>query len=164
MAKEAGNLKYIWSVGRFSGGEVHNVIADKCEMDISFRFYDLAFAERVKDITFKTCEEIARAYGGQVDINWDMSTGSVHNDENIVQNFRKYMAENEIDLTAIPPRMSSEDFGWYLTKAPGMIFRFGTRNESMGCTALAHRNDFKIDESGMKAALKVFCAYALHCI
>ena len=77
-------MKYIWSVGCFQGGYVHNVIADKCELDISFRFYDMDFADRVE----KRVKEI--------------------------------------------------------------------------CTALAHRNDFKIDESGMKSAIEVFIAYALN--
>ena len=57
--------------------------------------------------------------------------------------------------------MSSEDFGWYLVKARGMIFRFGTRNEAMGCTALAHCSNFKIDENGMKTAITAFVTYIL---
>ena len=56
---------------------------------------------------------------------------------------------------------SSEDFAWYLEKAPGMIFRFGTRNEKKGCTALAHRSDFCIDEKGMKAAIYAFAEYIM---
>jgi len=62
-------------------------------------------------------------------------------------------------VQAIPFRMSSEDFGWYLLKAPGMLLRFGTRNESKGCTFLAHCNDFCRDESGMPSAILVFTAY-----
>lgn len=48
VAREADGAKYIWSVGRFQGGHVHNVIADLCEMDISFRFYDMDFANRIE--------------------------------------------------------------------------------------------------------------------
>ena len=40
-------------------------------------------------------------------------------------------------------------------------FRYSTRNEAMGCTALAHRNDFCIDESGMKSAIRAFAAFVL---
>lgn len=65
-------------------------------------------------------------------------------------------------MKPLPQRMTSEDFAHYLTKAPGMLFRFGTRNESIGCTALVHRNDFKIDENGMKSAIKAFCTYILN--
>lgn len=162
VAREAGQAKYIWSVGHFQGGQVHNVIADLCEMDISFRFYDEQFAKRVEHNVRAICNEIAARYGGSVEIIWDMSTGAIHNDKKIVDCFVQVIKNVGLNVQAMPQRMSSEDFGWYLTKAPGMIFRFGTRNEELGCTALAHRNDFCIDEEGMKTAIQAFCAYIMN--
>jgi len=159
VSEEAGDLKYIWSVGRFSGGSVHNVIADSCEMDISFRFYDIDFSNRVEKRARKICTDIAKKYGGKAEINWNMSTATVHNDKKIVDKFISALDSEGINIQKIPQRMSSEDFAWYLTKAPGIIFRFGSRNEALGCTALAHRNDFMIDEQGMKYAIKAFLAY-----
>lgn len=159
VAHEAGEAKYIWSVGRLQGGHVHNVIADKCEMDISFRFYDMDFAKRVEKNVREICGEIANRYGGSAEINWNMSTGAVHNDEEITKVFEKAVRDAGLNVQNMPQRMSSEDFGWYLEKSKGMIFRFGTRNEELGCTALAHRNDFKIDEEGMKTAIEAFIAY-----
>ena len=162
VKEEAGDLKYIWSVGRFQGGHVHNVIADLCEMDISFRFYDMNFAKRVESNVRSICDDIAKKYGGSSEICWDMSTGPVHNNAELVENFEKKAKDAGLTLENMPQRMSSEDFGWYLEKAPGMIFRFGTRNEELGCTALAHRNDFKIDENGMKTAIQAFCSYVMN--
>ena len=161
VKEEAGDLKYIWSVGRFQGGHVHNVISDLCELDISFRFYDMNFAERVEKNVRSICDEIAQRYGGSVEYLWKMSTGAVYNHENIVERFAKIAENSGIDVQPMPQRMSSEDFGWFLEKVPGMIFRFGTRNEELGCTALAHRNDFCIDESGMKSPIKAFCNYVM---
>ena len=162
VKEEAGNLKYIWSVGHFQGGHVHNVIADLCEMDISFRFYDMDFAKRVEKNVRNICNEIAERYGGSVEFIWNMSTGAVYNDKKIVECFEKTARNSGLNVCDMPQRMSSEDFGWYLDKAPGMIFRFGTRNEELGCTALAHRNDFCIDEKGMKTAIQAFCAYIMN--
>lgn len=161
VAKLAGNSRYIWSVGKFSGGTAHNVVADFCEMDISFRFYDMALANSVKDATFNICEEIAGDFGGRAEIDWNMSTGSVHNDKTITEYFKNVALSNGLTVEPIAQRMSSEDFGWYLTKAKGMIFRFGTRNEALGCNALAHCNDFKIDEAGMESALRAFVYYVM---
>lgn len=163
IAREAEQTKYIWSVGRFQGGHVHNVIADLCEMDISFRFYDMEFAKRVEKNVRSICNEIASRYGGSVEVVWNMSTGAVYNDPAIVDTFVQIVKYAGLNVQSMPQRMSSEDFGWYLTKAPGMIFRFGTRNEKLGCTALAHRNDFCIDEEGMKAAILAFCTYVMNC-
>lgn len=159
VAREAGIAKYIWSVGHFQGGHVHNVIADLCEMDISFRFYDMDFAKRVEENVRSICEKIAKKHGGEVEFIWNMSTGAVYNDEKVTENFEKIARNADLNVQDMPQRMSSEDFGWYLTKIPGMIFRFGTRNEALGCTALAHRNDFKLDENGMKCAFEAFVQY-----
>ena len=161
VAKEAGNIPHIWSVGVLSGGTAHNVIADKCELQISFRFYDMGLAERVRENTFRICEEIARQIGGKVEIDWHMSTGPIHNDADITRRFDQITKGVGLDVVSIPRRMSSEDFAWFLQKAPGMIFRFGTRNEEKGCVGLAHRNDFCLDEAGMKTAIQAFIAYGL---
>lgn len=163
VKKEAGHIKYIWSVGKFSGGQVHNVIADTCEMDISFRFYDTDFAKRVEKRVKEICRETAKKFGGEVTFDWKMSTGPVCNDRKIAQKFERVMRESGLSVCKMPQRMSSEDFGWYLTQKKGMIFRFGTRDEEKGCTAPAHRGDFKMDEDGMKAAIQAMIVYLCSC-
>lgn len=159
VAQEAGERPYIWSVGRFSGGTVHNVIADRCAMDISFRFYDMVLEARVQERVRTICDEVAERCGGGVIYDWHISTGPVHNDPAMTAAFAQCCTAAGLDVRPIPRRMSSEDFGWYLAKRPGMIFRFGTRNEAQGCTTTAHCSDFKPDETGMQSAIRAFCAY-----
>ena len=161
VAKEAGENKYIWSVGCFHGGRAINVIADLCEMDISFRYYNKDFAKRVKKNVHDICEKIAADNGGSVEFVWDMIAGVVHNDEKITEVFEKTSADSGLNIQYVSPRMTGDDFSWYLQKIPGMTFRFGTRNEKLGCTALVHRNDFCLDEEGMKSAIQAFCAYTM---
>ncbi|MBO5340558.1 MAG: amidohydrolase [Oscillospiraceae bacterium] len=163
VEQEAAGKPFIWSVGRFEGGHAHNVIADHCEMDISFRFYDLDFAERVHKQAVCLADEIAASRGGTAQVDWHISTYPVYNDPALNQQLVDAVtALGDVPVQEMPARMTSEDFAWYLRKAPGLIFRFGTRNEAMGCTALAHRNDFRIDEDGMKSAIRAFAAFALN--
>ena len=161
VAKEAGEDKFIWSVGRFQGGHTHNVISDLCEMDISFRYYNKDFAKRVEEKVHNICEKIADEYGGSVEFVWDIAAGVVHNDEKLTEKFEKAAKNSNLTVQNVHQRMTGEDFGWYLEKVPGMMFRFGTRNEKLGCTALVHRNDFCLDEAGMKTAIQTFCAYVM---
>ena len=81
-----------------------------------------------------------------------------------VQQICEEIAANNLDIPAEQQerRMSSEDFGWYLTKASGALFRFGTRNEEKGCTTVAHNIDFLMNEDGMKFAIKTFCVCILN--
>ena len=161
VAREANGEKYIWSVGKFSGGHVHNVVAESCEMAISFRFYDMDLAKRVEREVRRICADVCEKYGGRFELDWQMSAGPIHNDEDMTADFESIARNSGLNVQKMPQRMSSEDFCWYLEKTPGMIFRFGTRNEEKGCTALAHRSDFRIDEEGMKYAITAFCRYAL---
>lgn len=163
VKQEAGDRPYIWSVGHFSGGEVHNVIPDLCTQYISFRFYDLEFAKRVMANAQKICDDIAARYGGRAEVQWHMSTGPVHNDEALTEKFEKIMAAvDTVRIEKLAPKKSSEDFSWYLTKAPGLFFRYGSRNEAKGCVAAPHRPDFCLDEDGMKAAILGFVNFIMN--
>lgn len=159
IKEEAGNAPYIWSVGKFSGGTVHNIICDNCEMAISFRFYDMDLASRMEKRTFEICNRIANAYGGSVEIDWHMSTGAIINDPQIIEDAREVAKSLELTNNNLPPRMSSEDFGWYLTKAPGAIFRYGVYDKEYDSGYVAHTCKFKIYEPAMKTALRMFVEY-----
>ena len=162
VKEEAGDATpYIWSVGRISGGQVHNVISELCEMDISFRFYDMMFASRVEKKVKEICASVAARYGGKCEVLWNMSTGPVTNDPATVRRFEATITEAGLPCEALEKRMSSEDFGWYLTKIPGMLFRFGTQNPASKHQTVAHNSDFCIDEQGMRAAIRAFCAYIM---
>ncbi len=102
------------------------LVPDRCEMDISFRFYDMDFAGRVEKRVRAICEEIAARFGGRCEINWTMSIVAVHNDEAASLAFEKTVKEAGMTIGRVPPRMSSEDFGWILSRGKGFIFRFGT--------------------------------------
>ena len=161
VAEEAGDLPYVWSVGCFSGGTAHNIIAAECHLKITFRYYDQAFADRAVARVEAICREVAERAGGTVDVDWVLSAPPVINDASVVERFRRTARGLGLPLVELPARMSSEDFSWFQLKKPGAIFRFGTRNEAMGCTTLAHRADFKIDEAGMRAAIDAMAAFVL---
>lgn len=163
VKQEAAGQPYIWSVGYFAGGEVHNIIPDLCTEYISFRFYDVDFAHRVMEKAKQICGDVAAAYGGKYELEGVMSTGPVHNDAVVVERFRKAL-ENvpPLKFADITPRKYSEDFAWYLGKAPGMLFRFGIRNAEKGCGAALHRPDFCVDEEGMRPAILAFVNFVLN--
>lgn len=163
VAEEAGERKYIWSVGVLQGGEAHNIVPAECSMKITFRYYDKAFALKAMSRVEGICHAAAEKLGGSVDIEWHESAAAIHNSEAMTAQFLRYInAENSFVTKEMPARMSSEDFSWFLSEKPGMIFRFGTRNEGLGCTTLAHHGDFMIDETGMKSAIEAFYTFIMN--
>ncbi len=160
---EAGDdTVYIFSIGCFQGGTAHNVIADQCLLKISFRYYDMEFAKRVQEKTMALCRHLAERRGGSVEFDWPTSTLAVYNDPALaaqfVQSTGRILPGRVVE---IPLRKSSEDFSWFMTRKPGLLFRFGTRNETLGCTTMAHCNDFLLDEAGMRSAIDAFVQFVL---
>lgn len=162
-AAEAGaDTVYIFGMNYFHGGTAHNVISDRCELKISFRYYDRDFAARVEEKCLAKCREIASRYGGTVEANWYCSAPPVYNDPKLTERFRDAVEQTLPGrLVELALRKSTEDFSWFLQKKPGLLFRFGTRNEQTGCTTLAHCSDFRIDERGMEYAAEAFLAFVL---
>lgn len=161
VKEEAGDRPYIWSVGVFQAGEVHNVIADLCTQKISFRFYDLEFAERVHKRTEEIIERIAKRYGGRAELEWHMSCGPVYNDPDMANKMCAVADQLGIPMVRMEPKRSSEDFAWFTSRVPGVLFRYGIHCPEDGCTATAHRPDFKIHEPAMEKAILAFIQFVL---
>jgi amidohydrolase len=161
VKEEAAGQPYIWSIGVFKGGEVHNVIADFCTQDISFRFYDEEFAERVHKKTERIINEIAARYGGKAELHWHMSCPPVNNDISLAKQMCAVAEDLGVKMTIMQPKKSSEDFSWFAAQKPGMLFRYGIHNDTNGCVAAAHRPDFKVDEEAMKTAILAFVNFVM---
>ena len=163
LVKECfGDKKYIWNLGVFKGGTAHNIIADFCELHITFRFFaeDIALAFREK--AFAALQEIAVKYGGRVEADAEISCHAVYNDPVLMEQFKEVISKDpRLTLKEMSDRMSSEDFAWYLTKVPGFLFRFGIWNEAEGCCAPGHSSLFKVDERGFRSALMAFTDFIM---
>ncbi|MBQ9843242.1 MAG: amidohydrolase [Oscillospiraceae bacterium] len=159
---EAGDRPYIWSVGQFTGGEVHNIICDEVTQQISFRFFDEPFALRVMAKAEEICREIAQRFGGRYELEWKISAVAVRNDEKLVEKLCGVVEKLDgIKLQYVPRRNSSEDFAWFLREVPGVLFRYGSGDITKGIVETAHNPKFRINEEGMKAALLAFVNFAL---
>ena len=161
VKEEAGDRSYIWSVGAFQAGEVHNIIADLCTQKISFRFYDPEFAQRVHKRAEEIIGQIAKRYGGRAEMDWDMISGPVYNDPDMANKMCDVARKLEIPMVRIDPKRTSEDFAWFISRVPGALFRYGVYCPEDGCTATVHRPDFKIHEPAMEKAILAFIQFAL---
>ena len=160
IVEEAGDQMHIFGINCFQGGSVPNMVADRCEMTIAFRYYDTDLYTRFRNRCDAFCQQIAAKYGGKAEQSWHTSAPPVRNDPALVADFVN-AAEN-IHYTILQPSRLSEDFSWFLQEKPGFLFRFGTGNAAMGCTGPLHCNTFNIDEAGMESAAEAILAYILN--
>lgn len=162
VKQEAEDRPYIWSVGQFAGGEVHNIICDEVTQQISFRFFDEPFALRVMAKAEEICREIAERFGGRYELQWKISAVAVRNDEKLADKLCSVVEKLDgIKLQQVPRRNSSEDFAWFLREVPGILFRYGSGDITKGIVETAHNPKFRINEEGMKAAVLTFVNFVL---
>jgi amidohydrolase len=161
VKEEAQGRRYIWTVGKIEGGISNNIIADSCELKITFRFYDSEFAKKVESRTNSICNDIGVKYGGKVEIDWPYGAGAVINDTQIVSKLKAAIKDAGIIVNEIEPKMTSEDFSEFLQKAKGVLFRYGIYNEQERTGEALHTCNFKIYEPAMLTALTAFIEYVM---
>ncbi|MBO5754850.1 MAG: amidohydrolase, partial [Clostridia bacterium] len=140
--------KYVFSIGKLSGGTTQNVVADHAYMLGTIRSFDM----ELDAFLIRRVEEIASSgakdAGAMSELQTDLKAYVVYNDpylsDLVVSSATKIVGADRI--VEMPKKLSSEDFSQYLSKKPGVFFRLGTRNEQKGCVTLPHNNDFLIDE------------------
>ena len=147
-----------------NAGTNNIIIPADLELKGTVRFLDAGKGQKMVADFEKTVREICSGRGIGCDFSCPVPYLPVVNRAEDFEKVRSILTEScgkEAFFELPEHTMSSEDFSWYLSRCPGALFRFGTRNEALGCTALAHRADFRIDESGMRAAAEAIVAFVL---
>jgi len=148
--------KWVCSVGQLTAGTTHNVISDHAMMKLSLRTYEVELNNYIERRIEQICAQAAESFGGTYTYKGGMSAYPLYNDPNLSKEVLASAAKvvGEENIVTMPPKMSSEDFSWYLTKKPGVFIRLGTRNAEKGCVTLPHNNDFLIDEDAFQLGCK----------
>ena len=134
--------------GRMDGGTKANIIAKNASVDISMRYFDKDVRETVHKAIKRHAEAIALANEIKVEGNIEESTLSVKNSEDIVDIAKKsadQILEGNYNIDT-GMAMGSEDFAYYLDKAPGVFIWMGSGNEEKDAIYYPHHEKFKVDE------------------
>jgi len=140
--------KYVCSISTLNAGATQNVIADYAEMKGTIRTYDTQLDEylinRINAIVKNTADEV----GAEGKVISSFQCFPVYNDpvisDLVIKSAEKVVGKNHI--AEMPIKMSSEDFSYYLTSKPGVLFRLGTKDIMKEHVSLLHNNDFDIVE------------------
>ncbi len=143
--------KYVFSIGKLSGGTTQNVIADHAYMLGTIRTFDMEIDNYLDRRMHEIAENTAKETGVEAQIQSTLKAFVLYNNPYIADKVLESAAKvaGEDGITKMPEKLSSEDFSQYLTKKPGVFIRLGTRNVEKGCITLPHNNDFMIDEDAL---------------
>ena len=146
----------VLTFGTISGGTVVNGVAASAKVMGTLRFldsdqHDLAF-KRIREIA----EGVALATGATADVLLEDSPWvPLHNDLEITARFTDYMRKREdVAFEDAPVTMGSEDFGYLVSRIPGMMFWLGT-----GRGHPLHSGKLSPDEKAIEPAVRLIGDY-----
>lgn len=151
------------SPGRFTSGEVFNVIPDKAWLDGTVRTNTRQARTLVEQRIRAVIDGICNAYGAGYELNYIHGYPALFNDErctNIARQAAAALFEEGVCAEGAPA-MGSEDFSYYAQKAPSTFVIIGGGDESDGCSYVNHHPKFHVSESVFINGAKMYVAFTL---
>ena len=154
---------FVLTIGTINGGSRFNIIANKVVMEGAIR----TFSTNVDDI-LKTLERIvtntASSFNAKASVEITNYTLPVINNNedlnNIARNAVKKLYGEE-SLGSLKTIMGSEDFSFFMEKAPGIYGFLGIRNEEKGIIYTNHHEKFTVDEDVLHRGSAIAAQFAV---
>ncbi len=130
------------TVGSMHAGQKHNIIADRCELQLTVRSYDPAVREHLKAAIVRKAKGLAAAAGApEPKVEFSEPTGPLLNDPGLTAAARAALvaALGEAAVGNAEPQMVAEDFGYFREQGvPLCMFRLGTTGAAQQAEASAN--------------------------
>ena len=146
------------TVGKFSAGDVSNVIPETAHLQGSIR----ALSADVRQNLIARLEEIAAGLGQTfgVDSQFILHEGvpPLENDVEVADFLYEVSKDvlGEENVSYRPPAMGSEDFSYFTEERPSAIMRLGCSNSEKGLERTLHSPYFDIDEKVLEISVTIF--------
>ena len=153
----------VLSFGHFEALGATNVIPSNAYMKGTFRTMNEEWRAEALILIKSTAEDIAKSFGGSVDVTISKGYPFLENDPQVTSEVRKRAIEmlGEDKVEELPIRLTAEDFSYYSQIAPVCFFRLGVRNESKGITYGVHHPKFNIDDDSLKIGMQMMSSSVL---
>lgn len=116
------------TVGRFTAGTKHNVIAETAELEGTIRTQSDKTKELAKKRFFEIVEQVTAALGAEADIEFYDGYPATVNDTEWAAQLKKSLNKlyGEEATPALLPSLAGEDFSRFLLEYPGVYYWLGT--------------------------------------
>ena len=151
----------VLSLGIVRGGTASNIIPDSVYLEGTLRSLDSGVREQLLD-EVRRCFEIARALGGDYNLEFQRGYPSLYNDPAVVGLIRGAAADLLGEGALVPGRVTLgvEDFSYMAAHSPGAMFRLGVRAPGAAARHV-HTPGFDIDEDALPIGAALLAESAL---
>ena len=152
------------TVGRLSGGTIHNVIPDTAIIKGTVRTFRDETADYISGRLKAIVEHTAMAAGATGEFAFNQGYPAVINTDWAVENvrinaIRHLGTESVVDLPK--PSMAGEDFAFYLKQFPGAFFFLGSGSDEIDARYPWHHPRYNVDEKCMLTGSTLLASLAL---
>ncbi|MEN3011680.1 amidohydrolase [Dictyoglomus thermophilum] len=154
---------FVLSVCKIQSGNAFNIIPEEAEIQGTVRSFDKNLAESVAKRIEKISQNIAEAFRGKVELEYQFGYPPGKNNEEEAE-FVKKIAEEIVGKDNVieeKPSMGGEDFSYFLEERPGAMFWLGSGNEEKGLNHPHHSPYFDFDENAMAIGIEMFVRIVL---
>lgn len=145
----------VLSIGRVIADGRTNIIPDKVEMEGIIRTFDEDWRLEMREKIRKIASSIAEGLGGSCEVTINPGYPYLENDKKVTKKVEELASDylGEENVVELEPRMTAEDFAYYLHHVPGCFYRLGIRSERTGITSSLHTPTFNVDESSLETGV-----------
>lgn len=150
-------------IGRISGGEAFNIIAETVEMKGTVRTLDAELRKEVPARMTRILDGIGTGFRGEFELEYTFGYPVVENDPHItvvVKNAASSVLGKD-KVLEVPAAMMSDDMAYLLQEVPGCYFFVGAKNPAKGADQPHHNSRFNIDEEALPIGAEIMVRSAM---
>jgi len=154
----------VLTVGKINGGQRFNIIANKVVIEGTVRTFSTKILETIAADMQRIAGDTAAALGAKASTEYIHLTPPVINDNeklNQIAHDAVVKLYGEEGVGHLPTMMGSEDFSYFMEKAPGLYGFIGSRNEAKGYVYTNHHEKYTVDEDVLQRGAAVYAQFAI---
>ncbi|QNK42028.1 amidohydrolase [Caproicibacter fermentans] len=151
------------TVGTIHGGDRFNIIPQRVEMEGTLRTFSRKTADDAQDVLRRIAQQTASVFGATAELEYAKFTDPVSNDDALLNRVAHDAAVGlygEDGIIPVEKLTGSEDFCYYMEKAPGYFAFLGAGNPDIGAVYSNHSDKFKVDEAALRHGSAFYARFA----
>jgi len=149
--------RVIYHVGKMSAGEIRNIIPAQCILEGTHRSLKREIRDTMNRLTSDLAAECAAKIGANAEVELLCSYDAVVNNSALVDKLKVAASELSIDYLEAETAMTGEDFGFFTTLYPGLLFWLGS-----GCDEPLHSDKFLPKDECLETGVALLHYLAIH--
>ncbi len=156
IAELAKTERVIYHVGKMSAGDIRNIIPALCTLEGTHRSLKSDVRDTMNKLTAELAHRSAEKFSAEAEVEFLCSYDAVVNDTALTDKLRSACNQLGLDYREAETAMTGEDFGFFTTLYPGLLFWLGS-----GCSHPLHSDKFLPQDESLSIGIKLLTHLAL---